>query len=692
MPEIQTIKISELPETSNLNGLRTLGTTADNQSVAAQLQAVADATANANDAATQAQEAAQTANEAAQTANAATASANQATDNVIDAINKTEAAYTNATAAAESANEAAAAANSAADQAISFINSAQTAVDNANTAAYAANEAATTATNAANNANTQAEYAKEQGDYAKQQGDAVLAQKGQPNGLAELDSTGRVPAGQLPGFVDDVINVDTYNDLPNPGEDSKIYITIDTNLQYRWGGESYVILSPSLALGTTSETAGRGDWTQAAYNHSLITDGSNPHKTTFSSLPDANSAIESFTNSINIGGVNLINGSSNPNSWADYTKFNDGIFELDNASSNENFMSIQGIGELYSDVQYTISFEVKSTENLSSAEIYFLIIGNQNQDIISKLFYPTTEWTKVVLTFTPSISGNRYIRFDNNGSTDGNVASLFVKNVMFEFGNKATTYWPSPSDIISQSYILDMDNILDVIEGSSSTVTSANQTMLEAIRSSVIAGNMPRVFGKEVSFDTSILTGVSYGVTWQSTIVAPMSGSTTNVLVGLTAIVPSQPQNKMRCVSFIVSTGGNIVALSDSGWSSVGGTQEVLNIPASGEQAATGWTYNGKQVYVQRFSGSFTGAAVTNQYATVQIPNLSFIVMRNGTVSFSNNIYEIGDDDWNIGTGESTIKSNLKPIYGSSGSVQLHIYDANSNSGWQYEFWLAYTK
>lgn len=305
MPEIQTIKISELPETSNLNGLRTLGTTADNQSVAAQLQAVADATANANDAATQAQEAAQTANEAAQTANAAAASANQATDNVIDAINKTEAAYTNATAAAESANEAAAAANSAAEQAIGFINSAQTAVDNANTAANAANEAATTATDAAeqaqqtaqtatdaaNNANTQAEYAKEQGDYAKQQGDAVLAQKGQPNGLAELDSTGRVPASQLPSYVDDVIEVDTYDDLPNPGESGKIYITTDNNKQYRWSGTGYAEISPSLALGTTSETAGRGDWTQAAYNHSLITNGSNPHGTTFASLPDAPTSL-----------------------------------------------------------------------------------------------------------------------------------------------------------------------------------------------------------------------------------------------------------------------------------------------------------------------------------------------------------------------------------------------------------------
>lgn len=672
MPEIQTIKISELPETSNLNGLRTLGTTSNNQSVAAQLQAVADATANANDAATQAQEAAKTANEAAQTANAATASANQATDNVIDAINKTEAAYTNATAAAESANEAAAAANSAADQAIGFINSAQTAVDNANTAANAANEAATTATNAANNANTQAEYAKEQGDYAKQQGDAVLAQKGQPNGLAELDSTGRVPASQLPSYVDDVIDVDTYDDLPNPGESGKIYITTDTNLQYRWSGTGYAEISPSLALGTTSETAGRGDWTQAAYNHSLITNGSNPHKTTFSSLPDKPTSLPA--NGGNADTIDNLHASAfartdqNPN--VDLNTVN-GFGIMSNYGSAfatpENNYPINLAGTLfYGNAAADSSCQIYGAYN---ANRWFVRAGKTAANL-------KTEWQE--LWHSGNLNPADYISFNN--TTEYTPTSPY---------NPATKGYV---DSLAGTYILDMDNILDVIEGSSSTVTSANQTMLEAIRSSVIAGNMPRVFGKEVSFDTSILTGVSYGVTWQSTIVAPMSGSTTNVLVGLTAIVPSQPQNQMRCVSFIVSTGGNIVALSDSGWSSVGGTQEVLNIPASGEQAATGWTYNGKQVYVQRFSGSFTGAAVTNQYATVQIPNLSFIVMRNGTVSFSNNIYEIGDDDWNIGTGESTIKSNLKPIYGSSGSVQLHIYDANSNSGWQYEFWLAYTK
>lgn len=129
---------------------------------------------------------------------------------------------------------------------------------------------------------------------AKQYADQNMipkSQKGQPGGLAELDETGRVPSSQLPSYVDDVIDVDSYSNLPNPGESGKIYITTDNNKQYRWSGTGYAEISSSLALGTTSETAGRGDWTQAAYNHSLITNGSNPHKTTFASLPDAPTSL-----------------------------------------------------------------------------------------------------------------------------------------------------------------------------------------------------------------------------------------------------------------------------------------------------------------------------------------------------------------------------------------------------------------
>ena len=48
--------------------------------------------------------------------------------------------------------------------------------------------------------------------------------KGTANGLAELDSNGLVPASQLPSYVDDVITVTTFANLPATGVDGKIYI------------------------------------------------------------------------------------------------------------------------------------------------------------------------------------------------------------------------------------------------------------------------------------------------------------------------------------------------------------------------------------------------------------------------------------------------------------------------------------
>lgn len=85
------------------------------------------------------------------------------------------------------------------------------------------------------------------------------SQKGANNGVAQLDSTGKVPSSQLPSYVDDVIEVANYDALPNPGESGKIYVTLDDNLQYRWGGSAYAQISKSLALGETSSTAYAGD-------------------------------------------------------------------------------------------------------------------------------------------------------------------------------------------------------------------------------------------------------------------------------------------------------------------------------------------------------------------------------------------------------------------------------------------------
>ena len=102
---------------------------------------------------------------------------------------------------------------------------------------------------------------------------------GVAGGVAELDSSGKVPVAQLPSYVDDVVEYDSQSAFPGTGESGKIYVALDTNLTYRWGGTEYVEISPSLALGETEGTAYRGDRGKAAYDHSQVTSG-NPHGTT----------------------------------------------------------------------------------------------------------------------------------------------------------------------------------------------------------------------------------------------------------------------------------------------------------------------------------------------------------------------------------------------------------------------------
>lgn len=72
-----------------------------------------------------------------------------------------------------------------------------------------------------------------------------LSSKGQPNGVASLDANGKVPALQLPSYVDDVLEFPTLAAFPEPGETGKIYVALNTNKCYRWSGTVYIEISPS---------------------------------------------------------------------------------------------------------------------------------------------------------------------------------------------------------------------------------------------------------------------------------------------------------------------------------------------------------------------------------------------------------------------------------------------------------------
>ena len=82
---------------------------------------------------------------------------------------------------------------------------------------------------------------------------------GAANGVATLGSDSKIPAAQLPSYVDDVLEYNNKSAFPETGEAGKIYVAKDTNLTYRWSGSDYVEISQSLALGETSSTAYAGN-------------------------------------------------------------------------------------------------------------------------------------------------------------------------------------------------------------------------------------------------------------------------------------------------------------------------------------------------------------------------------------------------------------------------------------------------
>ena len=87
--------------------------------------------------------------------------------------------------------------------------------------------------------------------------------------LGLVNDDGKIKSDYLPPFVDNMDSYDTEADFPRPGVEDRLYLDKSTNLAYVWAGTDYACIGTPLALGITHETAGYGDESRAAYNHSL---------------------------------------------------------------------------------------------------------------------------------------------------------------------------------------------------------------------------------------------------------------------------------------------------------------------------------------------------------------------------------------------------------------------------------------
>jgi len=100
---------------------------------------------------------------------------------------------------------------------------------------------------------------------------------------AHLES-GKVPASELPSYVDDVLEYANLAALPATGEQGKIYVTTDNNKTYRWSGSLYVEISP-----------------MEAHNHTLssLTEKSYNSLTDKPTIPTVPTALSAFSKDIN---------------------------------------------------------------------------------------------------------------------------------------------------------------------------------------------------------------------------------------------------------------------------------------------------------------------------------------------------------------------------------------------------------
>lgn len=230
--------------------------------------------------------------------------------------------------------------------------------------------------------------------------------------------SGKVPASQLPSYVDDVIEVNDFASLPVTGEQGKIYITIDTNKTYRWSGSTYIEISAATDL------------------------------TGYATEQYVNTTIDN----IEIGGRNYIIGSI----LKDNTLGGQKIFDL-----SEPLV----IGETY-----TLSFYYKTAKTDRGMSVGFGSpwTGGNNFSLP-----PSLDYVEYKTTFNALKADSVFFNFDTV------IYAVSIKYAKLEKGNKPTDWTPAPEDFNPKVETGFFD--IDISVGVNKTVLINNNYFVESI-------------------------------------------------------------------------------------------------------------------------------------------------------------------------------------------------------------------
>lgn len=159
--------------------------------------------------------------------------------------------------------------------------------------------------------------------------------------------------------------------------------------------------------------------------------------------------VQSNLDNLQIGGVNILKGSTTGILW-DFSTHNGTEFSRTGTSTAENSYIYSDYIILKGDTEIVLSFYAKHVGVLNSFDLYILPDDFNTYGLIGKGYQSGEDWVYNVLKLkTPSKWGDGKrvrLRIDHNGSPDGSSATIYVKDVQIEYGNKATTYSVPESD------------------------------------------------------------------------------------------------------------------------------------------------------------------------------------------------------------------------------------------------------
>ncbi len=205
------------------------------------------------------------------------------------------------------------------------------------------------------------------------------------------------------------------------------------------------------------------------------------------------------------------------------------LFLLETASTTNEVTSGSSYFKVKRNTEYTLSFIAFSANRVKSSDVWFLGrktgetqgFTSTNILISSRKFSPRfAEY--ITVTFNSGENDEAYIRFDNNGSSDGQMAAMFFGEVMLVEGRTSRKWEACLDDFVTE---VKYNEVKDTVDSHTRTIGEQGNSLSQVIQTAqgfvtrvnnLKSGNRNYLLDSKAT--TINMTGVTDTGTWDTPI------------------------------------------------------------------------------------------------------------------------------------------------------------------------------